>query len=237
MRTFDCRSDTCGFTFPELLLVIAVLAIVAALSVASIGSVTERRDQVHCLTNLRQIGIGISVYQNDHDGLFPGPLNIGQGVFFDQNELPSKLAPLMGFPVGSASQMVPTVFICPAWLKAVEAPKPKGSAVCYVVNHQIWLAGVRYEPFGYPAKGTGSTETPPLTRSRMTAAEGKPYTQANPPDSTFRLSTTWMIEDLDAQVTGISASWWLPFKIPSKPVHGKTRNVLYFDFHAAGAGV
>ena len=60
-----------GFTLIELLVVIATIAVLAAVLFPVFGSVRERARQTTCASNLRQIGIGMALYSQDSDGLYP----------------------------------------------------------------------------------------------------------------------------------------------------------------------
>ena len=61
-----------GFTLIELLTVIAVIAILAAILVPLIGAIKVRADQTTCASNMRQIGIALRTYANEHQGRLPG---------------------------------------------------------------------------------------------------------------------------------------------------------------------
>lgn len=60
-----------GFTLIELLVVIAIIAVLAALLVPAVqrGLMTARRTA--CISNMRQIGLGLTMYCNDHAGWYP----------------------------------------------------------------------------------------------------------------------------------------------------------------------
>jgi prepilin-type N-terminal cleavage/methylation domain-containing protein len=60
-----------GFTLVELLVVIAVLAILAAMASPTIGPVIERGRSAKCVGNLRQIGAAVQQYVADNDYRFP----------------------------------------------------------------------------------------------------------------------------------------------------------------------
>ena len=60
-----------GFTLIELLVVIAIIAILAALLMPSLRRALETGRAAGCASNLHQIGLGMRLYANDHNGSFP----------------------------------------------------------------------------------------------------------------------------------------------------------------------
>ncbi len=72
----DCRllvpdkSDG-AFTLTELLVVIAMLALLAVTLLPALAGSRRDSKMVQCLANLRQIGIGCSIYANDFNGWYP----------------------------------------------------------------------------------------------------------------------------------------------------------------------
>jgi prepilin-type N-terminal cleavage/methylation domain-containing protein len=60
-----------GFTLVELLVVIAVIAILAALLLPALGQAKERARVTQCISNLRQIAVAIKMYVDEHSDRFP----------------------------------------------------------------------------------------------------------------------------------------------------------------------
>lgn len=60
-----------AFTLIELLIVIAIIAILAAILFPVFASAREKARQVACLSNLKQIGLAYSQYEQDYDETVP----------------------------------------------------------------------------------------------------------------------------------------------------------------------
>lgn len=60
-----------GFTLIELLVVIAIIAILAAILFPVFATAREKARQTACLSNLKQMGLGIQQYEQDYDETMP----------------------------------------------------------------------------------------------------------------------------------------------------------------------
>ncbi len=59
------------FTLIELLVVVTIIAMLASLLLPALSQARSRARQVACLSNLRQVGVGLYTYANDNDDYFP----------------------------------------------------------------------------------------------------------------------------------------------------------------------
>src|SRR5262249_37460209 len=118
-----------GFTLIELLVVIAIIAVLAALLLPALSTVKEKARTVSCVTNLRQMGIAIHMYANDHeDDLVAADFNKRNGAQYQQG-WPTLL--VRGHYADTAFSSTfyslpttPSIFRCPSGLNEVYTTGP-----------------------------------------------------------------------------------------------------------------
>lgn len=76
----DTRSQKSGFTLIELLVVIAIIAILAAILFPVFAKAREKARQTACASNEKQIGIGLMMYIQDNNEIYPSNGFTGVGA-------------------------------------------------------------------------------------------------------------------------------------------------------------
>lgn len=73
----SCR--TLAFTLVEMLVVIAIIGILAALLLPVLDKSEGRAKRIVCINNLEQIGLAFHTFSNDHNGKFPMAISTNDG--------------------------------------------------------------------------------------------------------------------------------------------------------------
>lgn len=67
------RARSRAFTLIELLAVVAIIGILAAIVIGSVSKIRDAARRSTCVSNLRQIGAAFPLYAADNKGLYPAP--------------------------------------------------------------------------------------------------------------------------------------------------------------------
>src|SRR5690349_17383723 len=84
---FSNKKFRSGFTLIELLVVIAIIAILAAILFPVFAQARDKPRQASCLSNQKQLALGILQYTQDYDEIFPIGHKQGTGVGEDGQPL------------------------------------------------------------------------------------------------------------------------------------------------------
>ena len=230
-RSQVTRQPKAGFTLVELVTVIAIMAVLAAILFPVFYKVQECGKAVSCLSNMRQLGIAVTLYVDDNDSRFPSAAPWGAPSYwksFNERTIVEALKPYVNSSIQrEGDQFVRCgVFACPS---DVGLPLTYGM-VCGVPSGQpVWkFAGCSYEYYSSNQDDwlRYGTDPPPVPWTALApeveVASGKMERVGAPASAIFDLS--------EKAVMGDTYFWHMGDRVPDGSM--VYRNTVFADGHA-----
>jgi prepilin-type N-terminal cleavage/methylation domain-containing protein len=222
-----------AFTFIELLVVMAVIAILAAMLLPALAGTTESSLRTQCLNNLRQLGIGMTLYANDnHDKLITAkPVNDATNspfyppfVQYAIQSFYTNVLQAAGMPLQTNA---PCLWSCP------EIP---GLPCSDTVDDPQWIIGYQY--FGgfaqwSPNATVGGPDEIPGTHSPVKLTQSQPY-WCMAADLVAEINGTWGGSQTQITVPAINAAFkYVPPHREGTNVYPAGGNEVFADCSAS----
>ena len=100
-----------AFTLPELLVMMAILALMAFIIYPGETSGKKRAQRINCLSNVHQVSLAFRIWQGDNNGKYPMSVSMTNGGAMEWTVTTNVAA---YFQVMSNEIVTPKILICPA---------------------------------------------------------------------------------------------------------------------------
>ncbi len=197
-----------GMTLIELLVAIAIVALLAGVAVSAFGPVRASADRAVAMKQMRQIGTALHQHAGEHHGRLPGPMWPGQIPVYDPDRdgrLARTLAPYLSVPTPPQPELV-DLFVPPGFERAVGTGALMDSRT-YVLNMFAPLPdGQVVNPWGNLA------HEEPGSGRQLALLPGE----------------LWALSDADQLHPRVGSAPW-GRNTPPEPIHGLNRLALLFS--------
>lgn len=197
----------------ELLVVIAVLAILALLLLPAMRWATEQAQCTTCLNNERSLANGCILFATDHDGLMPNPNWTPDTYGWLYNQRANET---LGGPLNNSSAMTP----------AEAARYPTGQIWPYINNKTVYRC-----PMDRPTPSVWAQRLNQLSSYVMNGAVTG-FQNRSYPLASYRGSAILFWEPPEGVASAFNDGADLPTELISQRHGGAGSNVVCFDGHA-----
>jgi prepilin-type N-terminal cleavage/methylation domain-containing protein len=129
-----------AFTLIELLVVIAIIAILAGLLLPTLARAKAKARSAQCLSNLKQVGVGLRLWANDNEGHFPWAVDWTEGGSKDAPEWADHFRAV-------SNELVTTVLlVCPVDRARMPAPNWASTAGQDNISYFVGLTADESKP-------------------------------------------------------------------------------------------
>jgi prepilin-type N-terminal cleavage/methylation domain-containing protein/prepilin-type processing-associated H-X9-DG protein len=237
------RTDRRGFTLIELLVVIAIIAILAAMLLPALAAAKARAFNIQCVSNLKQVMLGITLFANDNDDRLPYQTQTDGTTPVSAFALNLDAINTYNPVIAAGATHAQLSYLITPYL-AKSSTLVNNYIECKLLECPSFMRNPQYADSAHVPIASDANADRAMYRLRQ-YVEGKPlwwYGVSPKVGNITQPTANGAIMDEDKSIPGASQStittgagtpanaWG---NLPDNPVHGKTRNYGFFDGHVA----